>query len=187
MIGGTIMQSKDTLIGKPIRCLQTMLRVVYLCNGVPCSMIPDGIYGPETLAAVTAFQREHALPVTGITDQKTWDAVVEAYEDASIQYASACPLQIDMQPGESVCRESHSPHIPLIQSMLSVLENAFHCIGAVQINGIWDDLTEDAVGSFQQICGLTVTGKLDKCTWKHLAMQYPLAASKYPERLPNYS
>ena len=33
-------------------------------DGQSPSVVPDGIYGPNTTAAVTAFQRRHGLPVT---------------------------------------------------------------------------------------------------------------------------
>jgi hypothetical protein len=36
----------------------------------------DGRFGRQTQAAVQAFQTEHALPVTGIVDQLTWEALL---------------------------------------------------------------------------------------------------------------
>ena len=38
----------------------------------------DGIFGPKTRAAVTAFQGVAELPGSGIVDQATWDALVTA-------------------------------------------------------------------------------------------------------------
>lgn len=35
----------------------------------------DGIYGPETAAAVKQFQRQHDLPVTGKVAAATWQAL----------------------------------------------------------------------------------------------------------------
>ena len=59
--------------GKPIRSLQTMLRVIASVDSEEAHIIPDGIYGPQTMQAVSRFQRRHGIPVTGITDQTTWD------------------------------------------------------------------------------------------------------------------
>jgi peptidoglycan hydrolase-like protein with peptidoglycan-binding domain len=36
---------------------------------------PDGQYGPDTKSAVEAFQAIHHLPITGICDVKTWEAM----------------------------------------------------------------------------------------------------------------
>jgi peptidoglycan hydrolase-like protein with peptidoglycan-binding domain len=35
----------------------------------------DGWYGPDTRAAVVAFQRREGLPVTGVADEATWEAL----------------------------------------------------------------------------------------------------------------
>ena len=42
---------------------------------------------------------------------------------------------------------------------------------------ILDNATSDALSTFQQITGLPMTGNLDKQTWKHLALHYPLAVN----------
>jgi hypothetical protein len=36
----------------------------------------DGAFGPDTLAAVDAFQTAHGLPVTGLIDTATWNALL---------------------------------------------------------------------------------------------------------------
>ena len=84
------MRKPESFIGQPIRSLQTMLRVIAENDAVHETVIPDGIYGPETLSAVSTFQRLHGLPVTGVTDNRTWDAVVEIYESALVEQQEAC-------------------------------------------------------------------------------------------------
>ena len=56
------MRPPESFIGQPIRCLQTMLRVLAEYDESYLPMIPDGIYGPETMAAVTkaSFERWYA-------------------------------------------------------------------------------------------------------------------------------
>ena len=78
------MKPEAFFIGRPVRSLQTMLRVLGESKGREVMLIPDGIYGPQTMAAVTDFQRQAGLPPTGIADQATWEAVVAAYEPALI-------------------------------------------------------------------------------------------------------
>jgi peptidoglycan hydrolase-like protein with peptidoglycan-binding domain len=69
-------------VGAPIRTLQTMLRAIARLNENIPLVIPDGIYGADTVAAVTAFQRQFGLPATGVTNLTTWNAVVEKYDDS---------------------------------------------------------------------------------------------------------
>ena len=44
------------------------------------------------------------------------------------------------------------------------------------LSGLLDEATAEAIASFQVLSGLPMTGQLDKHTWKHLVLQYPLAA-----------
>lgn len=162
----------------PIRSLQTMLRLLQLEHHQPCTVIADGVYGAKTLSAVSDFQQLHHLPVTGITDKTTWDQIVSDYEAAAVNLRKACPLQICLNPGERICIGSKHPYVLLVQSVLTTIQHQFHCIGCLELTGIWDEHTSEAIASFQKIAGLTETGELDKQTWKHLAMLLPLAASR---------
>ena len=171
------MRPPESFIGQPIRSLQTMLRVIAENDPAHDRIIPDGIYGPETVKAVTTLQRLHGLPVTGVADNRTWDAVVELYEQALIQQDEAHPIHIILNPGQVIRRGERHPHLHLVQAMLIVLEEAYGSVGAVEVTGILDAATADALASFQSLSGLPMTGNLDKHTWKQLALQYPLAAN----------
>lgn len=171
------MRPESSFIGQPIRALQTMLRVIAEHTGEIPSLIPDGIYGPETVRAVSIFQRNHGLPVSGVADQETWETVVTLYEPALVEQDEAEPLHIILNPGQVIRKGERHPHLYLVQSILLVLSQAYGSIGEVEITGLLDNATEDALFSFQQLSGLPATGRLDKQTWKSLALQYPLAAN----------
>ena len=171
------MRPPESFVGQPIRSLQTMLRVIAENDNRHRTVVPDGIYGPDTVKAVSVFQRLHGLPITGMTDQNTWDAVVAAYEPALVQQDEAFGLQIILNPGQVIRRGERHPHLYLVQGMLLALNEIYSSIGTPGQTGILDDATADALMSFQQLSGLPMTGNLDKVTWKHLALQYPLAAN----------
>jgi len=171
------MREPESFIGQPIRSLQTMLRVIAENDPSHERIIPDGIYGPETVSAVSTFQRIHGLPATGVTDNRTWDTVVELYEEALIEQDDAHPLLVILNPGQVNRRGERHPHLYLVQAMLTVLAGQYESIGRPSSTGILDDATADALSSFQAISGLPMTGNLDKHTWKHLVLQYPLAAN----------
>lgn len=171
------MRKNESFIGQPIRSLQTMLRVIAEKDPAHERTIPDGIYGPETLSAVSTFQRIHGLPVTGVTDNRTWDTIVEIYEEALVEQAEAHPLQVILNPNQVIRKGERHPHLYLVQAMLAVLAETYESIGMPSVSGILDEATSDALSSFQAISGLPMTGHLDKHTWHHLALQYPLAAN----------
>ena len=171
------MRPRESFVGQPIRSLQTMLRVIAEDDDSYVRVIPDGIYGPETMSAVSTFQRRHGLPVTGVTDLPTWETIVAVYEPALIRRDAAFPLDIVLNPGQELRRGERHPHVYLVQAMLAVLSEQYQSISRPSNSGILDDSTAESLLSFQYLSGLPMTGNLDKHTWKHLALQYPLAAN----------
>jgi len=171
------MKPEESFIGQPIRSLQSMLRVIAENDASYIPIIPDGIYGPETIRAVSVFQRVHGLPVTGITDQITWETIVEIYEPALVEQGAAFPLDVLLNPKQVIRKGEYHPNLYLVQSMLMVLSDIYQSVSRPTINGILDDATEDALASFQALSGLPMHGQLDKHTWKHLVLQYPLASA----------
>ena len=61
--------------------------------------------------------------------------------------------------------------------MLMVLSDVYKSVAEPTHSGILDEPTSDSLSTFQILSGLPMTGTLDKHTWKHLALQYPLAAN----------
>ncbi len=171
------MRPPESFVGQPIRSLQTMLRVIAEHDPSYVRIIPDGIYGPETMTAVSTFQRKHGLPVTGVTDQSTWEAITAVYGPALIAQDEAEPLYVVLNPNQVLHKGERHPNLYLVQGMLTVLSQLYHSIDLPIFTGQMDDVTSNALASFQYLSALPVTGELDKVTWKHLVLQYPLAAN----------
>ena len=171
------MRPPESFIGQPIRSLQTMLRVIAEDDPTHMSLVPDGIYGPETVRAVSIFQRKHGLSVTGVTDLETWEAIVSEFEPALVRVEEAQPLYIVLNPGQVINKGEAHPNIFIVQGILAVLSEVYESISAPGLTGILDEATSDSLAAFQFLSGLPATGNLDKMTWKHLAIHYPLAAN----------
>ena len=174
------MRPPESFVGQPVRSLQTMLRVLSVSDPSYKNVIPDGIYGPETMQAVSGFQRRHALPVTGVTDLATWEAIVAAYFPALPLIEDAAPLGVVWNPGETVGPGQQHPNLRLAQSMLAVLAERYHSVAEPSQSGVLDAATADSLSSFQMLSSLPMTGQLDRVTWLHLTLQYPLAANHQP-------
>ena len=130
-----------------------------------------------TITAVSAFQRSAGLPVTGIANQETWDAVIKAYEPALIRVDKAAPIEIIMNPGTVYRRGDNSANLYLLQAMLTFLSRYHTEIGAPGQSGVLDSPTAEALAAFQLLAGLPPTGELDKITWKYLVNQFTLNAN----------
>lgn len=170
------MRPPESLIEQPVRSLQTMLRIISEDNRRFPVVIPDGIYGPETMHAVSTFQRLYALPVTGIADQLLWDTLVPVYEEALIRIGPAQPIEIIMDPGQVFIFGDSNPYIYLLQSMLTQLSKDNPSIRTPNHSGVMDEQTVAALAAFQILAGLPAEGTLDKITWKHLVHQFTLNA-----------
>lgn len=173
------MRPEESFVSQPVRSLQTMLRIIAESDRTLPSVIPDGIYGPTTMGAVTAFQRKYGLPMTGITDQSTWEKIVAVYEPALILVDKAEPIQIIMNPNQVFSRGYRSPYIYLLQSMLIQLSIENEAIPTPDHTGVLDSSTGEALIAFQSLAGLPETGELDKITWKHIVNQFSLSAHRY--------
>ncbi len=171
------MRPRESFIGQPVRSLQTMLRVLAEDDKNLSSLIPDGIFGVQTRKAVSDFQRKFNIPVTGVADQATWERIVSEYPPALVRLGPAQPLQLILNPNQVIRRGEAHPYLYLIQGMLVTLAEAYGSITAPNITGVLDEATFDAISSFQYLSGLPQTGTMDKITWKHLALQYPLAVN----------
>ncbi len=168
------MKPGESFVAQPIRSLQTMLRVIAEDDGRSPTVVPDGIYGPQTTAAVSSFQRNHGLPITGITDENTWDAIVDAYEPAMVRIGPAQPLQIILQPNEIIRLGDEDLNLFIVQAVLTVFAEIYGSPRPSQ-SGILDTATAEAISGFQQMHGLIPTGELDKETWRAMALHYPLS------------
>ena len=171
------MRPGESFVSQPVRSLQTMLRTLAEHDNRYETVVPDGVYSQQTMSAVAQFQRTHGIPVTGVTDQRTWEEIVARYEPALIFVDQAQPVEIILNPNEILEFGEDSPYLYVAQAMLLVLSETYGSIDRPSMTGTLDAPTADSLSSFQSLIGLPVTGDLDKHTWKHLALHFPLAAN----------
>ena len=157
----TAQQKKDH-----IREIQTYLHFIARTDGSIPAVIPDGIYGDETKAAVTAFQRLYSLPLTGEVDKGTWDRIVLVYRELS-----KTPQPVFFFPSKNyIIRDGDKGVLVyLVQIMLNELAVRYRNLSAVDVNGIYGRNTADAVKDWQKISRIEQTGNTDLETWNMLA------------------
>jgi peptidoglycan hydrolase-like protein with peptidoglycan-binding domain len=116
----------------------------------------DGIYGPETVSAVEALQRDHGLPVTGAVDTATGAALeselaAQGSEAATEAVASTAALQ-------------------------QTLKIAGYWSGPV--DGNWTPELTEALKTFQTDLGVKPTGTVDAATVA--ALEEAIATAREP-------
>ncbi len=128
-----------------VRTLQAMLDAAGFDPGPV-----DGIFGPLTAAAVSAFQAANSLPTTGVVDQATWDALLG---------------------GLLLQRGQRGDNVRTLQQRLATAG-----FDPGPIDGIFGGLTESAVSRYQSAKGLPATGAVDQATWDLLMTDPALPA-----------
>lgn len=124
--------------------LQTELQQVGYYDGAI-----DGIYGPETVAAVKSLQADSGLQETGFVDRATAAALDQLLADLNLQTAAT--------------------HTASVQTVLTL---AGFWTGP--IDGVWTDELTAALQAFQTALGVEPTGEVDAATLA--AFQQALAA-----------
>ncbi|WP_067936413.1 GH25 family lysozyme [Alicyclobacillus kakegawensis] len=104
----------------------------------------DGAYGPNTIAAVKAFQEEAKIDVDGICGPDTWNHLQKARQ-------ASRPLTTSGDKGQQVTD---------LQYLL-----AYYGHSPGNVDGVFGPKTEAAVKDFQRAKKLTVDGKVGPQTW----------------------
>lgn len=149
-----------------IRELQRFLRTIQRQRTGSTYVPVDGIFGSRTTAAVREFQQEAGLPVTGIADRITWEAIFAAYLTVVAENASPTPIQGYQNPAIGLGIGDRGDGVAFLQIMLRRLGERYPGIPAEQIiSGVYSPATAQAVAAIQRLSGLAETGITDKPTW----------------------
>ncbi len=155
-----------------IRELQIFLReLAFQDNRIPLINI-DSVFGPETTAAVSAFQRIYSLPITGDVDRITWETIVAVYRVTIRQRLQPGSISPFASPVTLIQEGDEGDTVMIVQLMLVALSRRFMNIPMVGTRGYMDTATVNAVKAFQKIFRLPVTGRVDMATWNQLAIAY---------------
>ena len=169
-------------LNSPIYNLQVFLRLIGQKYPEIPSVLPDGYYGASTVSAVTAFQKKFSLNPSGVTDNKTWDKIVEVYKEIENNNTTR-NLFVFPEEGLFIEEDSYIPTIMIIQSMLMALSEKFPYIPKPEITGILDEVTQESIKAVQIISALEPNGNISPNFWNVLSMLYEAYISK--NRLEN--
>lgn len=136
-----------------IREIQRYLRTVSQYTGQTPSVGIDGIYGDETAAAISAFQRLFNLPINGDVDKLTFDTLRDAHLQGVADTANAVSIN-----GYPIINMRLTPgmrgfEIYFLQVMIDVLREYYQNIIPVKITGVYDKATQNAVEMISAAAG----------------------------------
>ena len=114
----------------------------------------DGVWGPDSAAALEQFQRAHGLQVTGQLNQ------------ATVATLGLNPADLLAAAPPGVPTASVSPPEPLSWEAIRAVQGRLRQLGfySGRIDGIWGPNMQAALQQFQQGRGLQATGQLNPAT-----------------------
>lgn len=150
--------------------LQRYLRAISFIDERITRVPVDGLFDSDTQKAVSEYQRTRGLAETGIVDKTTWDTLFAEYR--AITEARDRTPTVNFFPTvpedyEAVLGEEHS-FIAMVQLVLRELSVVYDGFPDIEISGVFDTATEEAVKQFQEISGLSPTGRIDLLTWNRM-------------------
>ena len=154
-------------LSRPVLSLQTMLREISGFDPRILPVIPSGIFGANTHASLRSFQQVYGLPVTGIADLSTWNAVIAAHNKITPYLLPPATLPI-WQTGQAIEPNEFNDHVFLVQAMLAALSRFYPKVETPALNGRLDAPTQNGLRWLQKLSSLPETGMLDTPTWHAL-------------------
>lgn len=156
---------------KAISELQQWLRNIMKNASDDPAIIPDGIFSSETRFEVESFQRERGLPVTGIVDLATWEALREA--SLMVDFNREAPRQVAPISNEDLplIRGMNNKFTDTLKLMLNHVAENYRSFEFVEEQG-FAEATQRNVRRWQSVAFLAETGEVDKATWNTLSDFY---------------
>lgn len=141
----------------------------------------DGIYERDTAQSVKDLQRLYGLPETGTVDQATWEMIYAAYRASLGKNSPNIPMYIfpRVPDGYELKKGDISFAVAAVQYMLRELQFNYRDLGEVEITGMYDENTENAVRAFQLQNVLPRNDRVGKETWDELTDQYNVLFGHY--------
>ena len=173
--------------GTGIGLLQYFLSVIGLFNSSFPQVKQTGVFDEATERAVRELQAQSGLPVTGVVDKATWDALYDQFRGiAFILPALLTSLPIEPYDGILLRQGSTGERVELLQKYLNAIANVYTDVPSVTVEGIFGPQTANAVREFQRLFGLAADGVVGAATWNSLLEVYESTLRRANPDVPQY-
>jgi len=134
----------------------------------------DGNFGAATENSVRQFQEYFNLAQDGIVGQATWEKMQDIYEgiQQGVNVPEGTPPSADAYPGTPLRVGSRGANVTKIQNWLNDLSAVYPDVPAVNADGVFGPLTENAVLAFQSRFNLAEDGIVGRITWNRMYTEW---------------
>ncbi len=172
-------------VGEDVRIIQRELnRISDNYPAIPKITETNGVFSPETEAAVRKFQEIFNLTVDGIVGKATWYKLKFLYNNVK-RLSELISEGISITEAQRIYPEllkqgDTGDEVGVIQYYLSIIGFFDDDIPNITVDKFFGPNTRNAVVAFQQKYGLPTTGEVDRNTWNKILSVYDSTVSNIP-------
>ncbi len=141
-----------------IESLQMMLRNIAGEIDDVATVVPDGIFGPQTLESVQSFQQKYGLEPTGVVDFDTWNKIVDVSQAIDDATNPGRPVLAFNETNEEILPGQTMLELYVIQAMMKALAEVVADLVDLEITGTHDMPSVNAVKKIQISMGMEDDG-----------------------------
>ena len=161
-----------------IESLQMMLRNIAGEYEEITTVIPDGIFGPQTLESVQSFQQKFGLEPTGVVNFETWNKIVEVSQGINDANNPGRPVLAFNETNEEILPGQTILELYVIQAMMKALAKEVSDFVDFEITGTHDMPSVDAVKKIQISMGLEDDGIITIEFYNNLSQMYEVFVTR---------
>lgn len=176
--------------GEDVRTIQRQLnRIAVNYPAIPLSPT-SGIFDQATENAVRAFQGIFNLAVDGIVGKATWYRIKQVWTGVK-QLSDLASEGLTITEAQRVFPEilrygDRGGGVQVVQYYLAFLGFFLPQLPPIEVTGVFDDATRDAVYTFQSYAGLPIDGVVGRDTWNALQDNYTQVVNNLPAQYQQY-
>ena len=155
--------------GEQVGLIQYYLAVIgYFDDNIPVINI-DRLFGPATKGAVLAFQQQYSLTHDGQVGRETFYKMTQVYNNLRQNLINQnSGLSNDIFPGRFLNLQMTGDDVDLLQQLLISITKNDPSLPAVNLSGVYDKATENAVRAIQSRYNITPNGIVGPLTWNRI-------------------
>lgn len=163
-----------------IRDLQQMLRQLSERYPAIPRLAATGVFDELTLEAVMVFQRDFYPPVTGVVNEATWYAIVDAYLRDILHFGEPSLLRV-LPNGRFASGQGESSYPLLIaEAIFAALSQELDNFMRSPATGTNTGVIHENLRALQRLTDLPADGVLNRATWEFLSRLYHIFITRAP-------
>lgn len=154
-------------IGIGVNKIQGYLNIFQSRGLIRTRNLQDGVFGTNTKNAIMEFQQYTNLPVNGIVDETTFDAIINTLKELNVY-----PFIPVASNSFYLSMNQQGLAVYMMQKCLNAIADTTPCLRMVALDGYYGEGTREMVSMYQYLKNLGIDGIIGSRTWDEIVNDY---------------